>query len=104
MRTEREKEAKEIRASGDEEAQKIRAEAEKQRTIMLAEADRDAQKLRGEGDAEAIRITVKSFGKDPQFYNLIRSLEAYENSLSDSGTMMILDPSVEFLRTLKSGK
>jgi membrane protease subunit HflC len=98
MRAEREKEAKEIRAKGAEEAQIIRADAEKQRTIMLAEAERDAQKLRGEGDGEAIKITGKAFNQDRRFYSFLRSLEAYANSLN-KGTIVVLDPSVEFLET-----
>lgn len=98
MNEERHKEAKEIRAKGEEIAKGIRATAEKERTILLAEAQRDAQKLRGEGDAESIRITAKSFGKDPAFYGFVRSLEAYEKSLSGGDTMMVLDPKVEFLK------
>lgn len=104
MRTEREKEAKEIRAKGDEEAQKIRADAERQRTIMLAEAQRDAQKLRGEGDAESIKIAAEAFGKDAEFFEFKRSLEAYVSSLTDGETMMILDPSLDFFKYFKNSK
>jgi membrane protease subunit HflC len=100
MRAEREKEAKEIRAKGAEEAQIIRASAEKERTILLAEADRDAQKLRGEGDAEAIKVTGKAFNQDQRFYSFLRSLEAYTKSLKKD-TTLVLDPSVEFLKTFK---
>ncbi|MDD9911821.1 MAG: protease modulator HflC [Alphaproteobacteria bacterium] len=102
MRTEREKEAKEIRANGAEEAQKIRADANKQRTILLAEAERDAQKLRGEGEAKSIKITGEAFSKDSSFYSFLRSLEAYTESLK-SGTTMVLDSSVEFMDVF-SGK
>ena len=102
MRTEREKEAKEIRASGAEKAQTITADADKQRTILLAEAERDAQKLRGEGDAEAIKITGQAFGKDESFYSFLRSLEAYKASLTN-GSTMVLDSGSEFLKTF-SGK
>lgn len=98
MRTEREKEAKEIRAKGEEEAQKIRANAEKERTILLAEAQRDAQKLRGEGDAEAIKITANAFNKDRSFYEFTRSLDAYQRSMRDGETLMVLDPSMDFLK------
>ncbi len=102
MRAEREKEAKEIRASGGEKAQRIRADAEKQRTILLAEAERDAQILRGEGDAESIKVTARAFSKDPDFYGFLRTLEAYKTSLGGKDTMMLLDPSVEFLKKLQS--
>ncbi len=98
MRAEREKEAKEIRATGAEEAQKIRAEAEKQRTVLLAEARRDSEKLRGEGDAKAIKIFASAFNKDKDFYAFTRSLEAYKNSLKDEETLMLLDPSMDFFR------
>ena len=98
MNEERHKEAKEIRAKGEEQAQTIRATSEKDRTIILAEAQKAAQKLRGEGDAQSINITAKAFSKDPAFYGFIRSLEAYKNALTGKDTMMILDPDVEFLK------
>lgn len=104
MQAEREKEAKEIRAQGAEEAQKIRANAEKERTIVLAEAKRDSEKLRGEGDAQAIKIFAGAFNRDQQFYAFIRSLEAYRKSLKDSDTMMILDPQLEFFKTFRAGR
>ena len=100
MQAERQKEAKEIRATGAEDAQKIRADAEKQRTILIAEAERDAQSLRGDGDAESIKITGRAFSKDAQFYNFIRSLEAYEASFNDNETLLILDDSLPFLKEL----
>ena len=92
MQAEREKEAKDIRARGAEEAQKIRADAEKQRTILLAEAEREAQTLRGQGDADAIRITAEAYAKDPQFFKLVRSLEVYRNGLSGEKAFLVLDP------------
>ena len=98
MNEERHKEAKEIRAKGEEIAKGIRATSEKERTILLAEAQRDAQKLPGEGDAESIRITANTFGRDPEFYGFVRSLEAYKNALSGEDTMMVLDPDVKFLK------
>lgn len=100
MRAERQKEANTLRAEGEEAAQKIRAEAEKERTVLLAEAKRDSQKLWGEGEAEAIRITGSAFNKDPQFYKFTRSLEAYKASMTGSNTLMVVDPSSEFLGTM----
>jgi phage terminase large subunit-like protein len=102
--TEREKEAKEIRAEGAEAAQRIRADAEKQRTILLAEAERDAQKLRGEGDSKAIRLYADAFNRDPAFFEFLRTLQAYENSLIDPEMLLILDPSMQFLRPLQRGE
>ena len=70
MKSEREREAKEFRATGEEEAQKIRADAEKTRTVIIAEAKREAQEVRGEGDSDAITIYADSFGRDPEFFFL----------------------------------
>jgi membrane protease subunit HflC len=100
MRAEREKEARQLRAQGEEEVAKIRAEAEKERTIILANATRDSQKLRGEGDAKAIRITGEAFSRDPEFYKLTRSLEAYKNIITPSTTLLVIDPSSNVLDKL----
>jgi membrane protease subunit HflC len=100
MRTEREAQAISLRAKGDQEAQEIRATAEKQRTIMLAEAQRDAQKLRGEGEAAATRLTGAAFSRDPEFFRLTRSLEAYKAAFTPSNTLMLLDSGNDFMRTL----
>jgi modulator of FtsH protease HflC len=100
MRAERQKEANKERAEGEEAAQKIRAEAEKERTVLLAEANRDSQKLWGEGEAEAIRITGSAFNKDPGFYKFTKSLDAYKASMTGSNTLMVIDPSSEFLDTM----
>ena len=102
MRAERNKEAKEIRAGGEEEAQRIRATAEKTRTILLADAEKKAQILRGEGDAKAIAIFADAFGQDAEFYGLSRTLEAYENSLARSGTTLVVDPDVDFLKLMEN--
>lgn len=104
MRAEREKEAKDARAKGEEESQKIRANAERERTILLAEAERDAEKLRGEGDAGSIKITADAYSKDPEFFNLVRSLEAYKKSLVGQDTLMVLDSDVEFLKVFEGMK
>lgn len=98
MRSEREREAREARAEGEQLSLEIRSKADKERTILLAEAKRDAQILRGKGDQEAISIYGKAFGQDPQFYAFYRSLESYRNSLSDPETTLILSPDSEFFR------
>lgn len=102
MQAEREKEAKEIRAQGAEASQRIRADAERQRTVIVAEAQRDGEKLKGEGDAVASKLYADAYTKDPQFFDLLRTLEAYETSINE-GTLMVVDPSVNFLRKFKSG-
>ena len=102
MRSEREREAKEARAQGEELALKIRSEAEKERTIMLSEARRDSEILRGEGDKEAIRIYAKAFGQDPQFYEFYRTMEAYKKALINGGTTMVLSPDSDFFKFIAS--
>jgi membrane protease subunit HflC len=101
MKSEREREAKEVRATGEEEAQKIRADAEKTRTVIISEAQRTAQETRGAGDAEAIRIYADSFGQDKEFFSFYRSMEAYRKAMGKEGTSMVLSPSSSFFRFFK---
>ena len=101
MTAEREKEARELRSTGKEKAEKIRASADRQRTIELANAYRDAEELRGEGDAEAAKIYAKAYQKDPEFYSFVRSLNAYKNSFSNKGDIMLLEPDSDFFKYLK---
>ena len=102
MKSEREREAKEFRATGEEEAQKIRADAEKTRTVIVAEAARKAQENRGLGDSEAIDIYAESFGQDPEFFSFYRSMEAYRKSIGESQTSMVLAPDSEFFKFFKN--
>ena len=102
MKSEREREAKEFRATGEEEAQKIRADAEKTRTVIVAEAAREAQENRGRGDSEAIEIYADSFGQDAQFFSFYRSMEAYRSAIGDSETSMVLSPDSEFFKFFKN--
>ena len=101
MKSERVREAKEFRATGEEEAQKIRADAEKTRTVILAEAAKQAQELRGNGDSAAISIYAESFGRDREFFSFYRSMEAYSKSLGDAPTSMVLSPNSSFFRYFK---
>lgn len=89
MRAEREREAKRYRSEGAEEAAKIRADADKERRILLAGAYETQQKLRGEGDAESTKIYAEAFGKDPEFYAFLRSLETYEKSIDKDSTVVL---------------
>ncbi len=98
MKAEREREAKEARARGDEESQKIRADAERQRTVLLAEAKKQANILRGEGDAIRNRVFADAYRQDPEFFAFYRSLEAYRTALSSQDTTMVLSPDSEFFR------
>ena len=98
MKSERTREAKEFRATGEEEAQKIRSAAEKIRTVIISEAQRTAQETRGSGDSEAIRIYAKSFGQDSEFFAFYRSMEAYRKSFNEKDTSMVLSPDSAFFR------
>jgi len=100
MRTERERLAKKFRAEGDEEARKIRSESDKQVQILTAEARKQAEITRGEGDALAVKIFADAYGRDLEFYQLVRTLEAYRKSLGD-GTTIVLSPNTDFFRFLK---
>jgi modulator of FtsH protease HflC len=102
MRTEREREARELRAEGGEEARKIRAKADLEKTVLLAEADRRAQIMRGEGEAGRNRILGEAYGKDPAFFDFYKSLAEYRKSLMDGETTMILSPDSEFFRFFES--
>lgn len=98
MRTEREREAAEFRAQGQEMAQEIRSRADKERTVLMADAEKQAQILRGEGDEKAVQIYADAFKRDPEFYAFYRSMEAYRNGLSGEGTTLILKPEGDFFR------
>lgn len=89
MQAEREREAKRYRSEGEEEAAKLRAQTDKERTIVLAEAEQTAQKLRGEGDGAATTIYAAAYGKDPEFFAFLRSLQAYELFLGKRTTLLL---------------
>lgn len=98
MQTEREREAREIRAQGAELSERIRADAERQRTILLAEARKTSEILRGEGDGARTKIFAEAANRDPDFYAFYRSLQAYSESLQRGDTTMVLSPESEFFR------
>jgi membrane protease subunit HflC len=104
MNAEREKEAREHRAQGQELAEGIRAAADREVTVIAANAYRDAQQVRGEGDAEATRIYAEAFNQDPEFYSFTRSLRAYQDAFQGSGDVMLIQPDSEFFRYLKDPK
>ncbi len=102
MESERKRVANELRATGQAEGEKIKADADRQRQVIVAEAYRDAQRIKGEGDAQAARIYAEAYGRNPEFYSFYRSLEAYRSSLRSKGDVMLLDPSSEFFKYLKT--
>ncbi|MCH9015101.1 MAG: protease modulator HflC [Gemmatimonadetes bacterium] len=103
MVAERERIAKRYRSQGEEEAAKIRASTDKERTIILARAYEESQKLRGVGDAKAARITAEAFGQDAEFYQFLRSLQAYEAMLAENDEL-VLSADSELLQYLTSPK
>ena len=101
MESERKRVANELRSQGMAEGEKIRADADRQREVILAEAFRDSQKLKGEGDAKATALFADSFGKDAQFAQFYRSLEAYRASFHNRSDVMVLQPDSEFFRIMR---
>jgi membrane protease subunit HflC len=103
MESERKRVANELRSQGAADGEKIRADAERQREVILAEAYRDAQKVKGEGDARASALYADAFGRDPQFAQFYRSLEAYRSSFRNRSDVLVVDPSSEFFRVMRNG-
>jgi membrane protease subunit HflC len=101
MESERKRVANELRSTGGAEAEKIRADADRQREVIVAEAYRDAQKVKGEGDAKASALYAESFGRDVQFAQFYRSLEAYRISFRNKTDVMVVDPSSEFFKAMR---
>ncbi|MCH8174338.1 MAG: protease modulator HflC [Proteobacteria bacterium] len=104
MITERNREAQDHRSRGEELAIGIRADAERQAVIYGAEAYRDAEQIRGEGDAQATRIYANAYNKDPEFYAFTRSLNAYRETFSSKGDVLLLDPNSDFFKYLKGSE
>ncbi|KAA0179969.1 MULTISPECIES: protease modulator HflC [Cupriavidus] len=102
MEAERKRVANELRSTGAAEGEKIRADADRQREVVLAEAYREAQKIKGEGDARASQIYAEAFGRDPQFAQFWRSMEAYRNTFRDKRDVLVLEPDSEFFRYMRS--
>jgi len=102
MEAERKRVANELRSTGAAEGEKIRADADRQREVTIANAYREAQKIKGQGDSQAARIYNESFGRDPQFAQFYRSLDAYKASFSKKSDVMVLDPSgTDFFKTMR---
>lgn len=98
MQTDRQQEAKKLRAEGYEKAQEIRADADRQQNIIISEADKKALILRGEGDKLATKIYADAYRKDPRFFKFMRSLQAKQQVFADDNTKWILAPSSNLLK------
>jgi modulator of FtsH protease HflC len=101
MESERKRVANELRSTGAAEGEKIRADADRQREVIVAEAYRDAQKVKGEGDGRASAIYAEAFGRDPQFAQFYRSLDAYRATFRNRSDVMVLDPNSEFFKAMR---
>lgn len=104
MQTDREKEAREIRANGAEIADKIRAQADKEKTILLAQAKKNSDIIRGNGEAKATKIYGDAYGRDPEFFSFYRSMNAYKESMKVENTKVIVSPNSEFFKYFENSK
>ncbi|WP_170421963.1 protease modulator HflC [Ruegeria arenilitoris] len=102
MKAEREREATDERARGNEAAQRVRAQADRTVVELVSDANREAEIIRGEADAERNAIFAEAFGKDPEFFEFYRSLSAYERALQGGNSSMVLSPDSDFFNYLKS--
>ena len=103
MQKEREREAAEYRAEGDETAQRIRARAAREVTVLTAEATRESEILRGEGDAEKTRILGQAYSQDADFFGFYRSMQAYQDALPGNNTTVVLSPGSDFFKYFGHG-
>ena len=99
MRSEREREANLLRAEGEENARRIRAEADRARTVILAEAERESSILRGQGEASRNLILGEAYGRDQDFFDFYRTLDAYRQTFLEQGTTLVLSPESDFSGT-----
>lgn len=104
MRAERVREATDERARGNEAAQRIRAQADRTVVELVSEAEREAEIIRGEADAERNAIFADAYGRDPEFFEFYRSLNAYEGALKGSNSSLVLSPDSEFFNYLRSSQ
>jgi len=98
MEQEREKVARDFRSKGSETAAGIKADANRQRSILLAEAYNESQQIRGGADASAAEIYAKAYGKDPEFYGLYRSLNAYKTTFTGANDVLLIKPDSQFFK------
>ena len=102
MEAERKRVANELRSTGAAESEKIRADADRQREVIVAQAYRNAQRIKGEGDAKATAIYARAYEQNAEFYAFYRSLEAYKASFRGRNDVLVLEPSSEFFKYLRS--
>jgi membrane protease subunit HflC len=98
MKTERQREAAEFRAQGNQKAQEIKSNADREATVIVAEANSKAEQIRGEGDAERNRLFAEAYSKDPDFFAFYRSMTAYETGFKSNDTRFLLRPDSDFFK------
>ena len=103
MNSEREIEARQYRAEGQEKALAIRAKADRDAVVLEAEAYRESEQLRGDGDAKAANVYASAYNKDPEFYSFYRSINAYSEVFNNKSDLLVLDPSSDFFKYLQNG-
>jgi modulator of FtsH protease HflC len=101
MRQDFDRQAKQLRAEGDENAEKLKAEADRQRTEILSQAYREAQIIRGEGDAKSAEVYARAYSRNPEFYSFYRSLQAYDKAIGTDNDVLVISPDSEFFKYLK---
>ena len=104
MRTEREREANLLRAEGQEISQKVKATADREKIEIIAEAEKQANILKGEGEASRNKILNDAFAKDPEFFEFIRSMEAYADTFKDGTTTMVISPDSDFFEYFENAE
>jgi membrane protease subunit HflC len=100
MQTERQREATDIRAQGEQAARTIRAQADRRATVIVAEANQRADEIKGDGDAQRNRIFAAAFEQDPDFFSFYRSMQAYQDGMKSGTTRMVVSPTSPFFRYL----
>ena len=103
MKSERQRQAKELRAQGFEWAQQIQSHADRERTVILSEAQRQSLTVRGQGDAEASRLYAQAFGRDPKFFEFYRAMQTYRQALAEASPTVVLAPNSELLKYFGNG-
>ena len=104
MNSEREIEARQFRAEGQEQALAIRAKADRDAVVIEAEAYKQSEQVRGDGDAKSANVYAQAFNQDPEFYEFYRSINAYTTVFANKGDLLILDPNSEFFKYLENGE
>jgi membrane protease subunit HflC len=100
MRQDFDRQAKQLRAEGEENAETLRSEADRQRTELLAKAYRESEMIRGEGDAKSAEIYARAYSRNAEFYSFHRSLQAYREAIGTENDVLVISPKSEFFKYL----